>query len=515
MGRAHIAVSAKKVEACAEQVLANPTHAPGQDTSYVIERQRRRGKLTARRRLTLLFDEDTFIEFEVWRAGPSGLTGIISGTGKVDGRPVFAYAQDFTVAGGTVGEKESDQICRLIDRALDAGAPIVAVNDGGGARIQEGVSALDGYGRVFRKQVEASGVVPQISAVFGPCAGGAAYGPALSDVVFMIEDSFLYLTGPKVVAEVTGESPTHHELGGPDVHAAQSGLAAVRAQSEEDALADVRTLLSYLPSHNAEPPMQACRPNREDLRPGLAAIVPADPKVSYDVRDVIHLIVDDGLFFELFEEWAPNVVTCMADLGGVSVGVVANQPSHLAGALDGSASEKAARFVQFCDAFAIPIISIVDVPGFLPGVEAEAQGIIRRGAKLLHAYCDARVPRIQVILRKAFGGAYIVMDSRGVGSDYTVAWPANEIAVMGTEAAIDIVYRRDLEAADAPADLRERLTANYQHLVGGPQAAAERGFVDDVIEPEETRVVLLRALNYLADKHAPPLRQKIRANGPQ
>jgi len=478
-----------------------------------VRRQHSLGKLTARERIALLLDEDSFLELEPYRrhqaTEPNGgrphTDGVITGSGTIDGRRVFVYAQDFTLFGGSLGEAHAAKIHKLLDLAVANGAPVIALNDSGGARIQEGVLALDGYGGIFRRQVDASGVIPQISVILGPCAGGAAYSPALADFTFMVRDtSRMYLTGPDVVEAVSGHRVSHEELGGADVHGTYSGVATVVHDDEESCLDDVRYLVSLLPANYLEPAPETGETGaREDYRPRLADIVPVEPSRPYDMREVIAEVVDDGEFFEIHENWARNVLCALARIDGRVVGLVGNQPAVFAGVLDGPASQKAARFVRFCDAFGIPLVSLVDVPGFLPGVEQERGGIIRQGAQLLHAYCEATVPRIQVILRKAYGGAYIVMDSRSIGADLSLAWPTNQIAVMGAEGAVNVLHRRDLAAAADPAALRAELVAKYTEEYLHPQYAAERGLVDDIIDPAETRAVLARGLAMLRDKRKP------------
>ncbi|HEV2377055.1 MAG TPA: acyl-CoA carboxylase subunit beta [Streptosporangiaceae bacterium] len=489
------------------------------------ERQHTSGKLTARERLDRLLDPASFTELDMFRrsqaAGPFAkdepwTDGVVTGSGTVYGRRVFAYAQDFRIFGGSLGETHAAKIHKVMDLAIAAGAPLIALADSGGARIQEGVTALAGYGGIFLRNVRASGVIPQISVIMGPCAGGAAYSPALTDFVFMVRDtSHMFITGPDVVQAVTGESVSQAELGGAGVHASTSGVATFVHEDEQSCLDDVRYLLSLLPPNNhelppacetADPPDRAC--------PRLADLVPADPKKPYDIREVISEITDFGEFMELHEGWAPNIVCALGRLGGRTVGVVANQPLVLAGVLDIRASEKAARFIQFCDAFNIPLVSLVDVPGFLPGLAQEHGGIIRHGAKLLFAYCAATVPRVQVILRKAYGGAYIVMDSRSVGADLSFAWPGNEIAVMGAEAAVGVLHRRDLAAASDPGRLRAQLAAAYKERLMHPYYAAERGLVDDVIDPRETRTMLVRALDLLSGKRRPEAVPRKHGNQP-
>jgi methylmalonyl-CoA decarboxylase subunit alpha len=486
---------------------------------------RAKGKLTVRERLALLFDEGTFREIELFRrhrATGFGLEdqrpptdGVVTGWGEVLGRKVFAYAHDFRIFGGSLGEAHAEKIHKIMDLATSAGAPLVSLCDGAGARIQEGVTALAGYGGIFRRNVAASGVIPQISVMLGPCAGGATYSPALTDFVFMVRGiSQMYITGPDVVQSVTGENITHEELGGAQVHAAVSGAATVICDDEEDCLAEVRYLISLLPSNNQEQPPVA-RPTDPAGRrnEALLSLVPADPGQSYDMRAVIDEIIDDADLFELHESWARNIICGLGRLDGHVVGIVANQPLWLAGVLDIHASEKAARFVQTCDAFSIPLVTLVDVPGFLPGTDQEHGGIIRHGAKLLHAYCAATVPRVQVILRKAYGGAYIVMDSRSIGADLSFAWPTNEIAVMGAEGAASVVFRREIAAAEDPEAVRAQRIKEYRQELMHPYHAAERGLVDDIIDPAETRSVLADALAMLRAKSSPlPLRK--RANPP-
>ncbi|MFG2877393.1 acyl-CoA carboxylase subunit beta [Streptomyces sp. NPDC048337] len=485
--------------------------ADGTDPS-ATERQHARGKLTARERLDLLFDKDSFCEVEplrVHRATGFGLEhkrpytdGVVTGWGTVEGRTVFAYAHDFRIFGGALGEAHAEKIHKVMDLAEAAGAPLVALCDGAGARIQEGVTALAGYGGIFRRNVRMSGVVPQISVMLGPCAGGAAYSPALTDFVFMVRGiSQMFITGPDVVRAVTGEEISQDGLGGADVHGGTTGVAAFVHDDEESCLLEVRHLLSLLPANNRElPPREWTNDPANRRTESLADLVPADPARSYDIRDVIAEIVDDGDWTEIHAQWAQNVVCALARLDGHTVGIVANQPAHLAGVLDINASEKAARFVRTCDAFSIPLVTLLDVPGFLPGADQEHGGIIRHGAKLLYAYCDATVPRVQLILRKAYGGAYIVMDSRSIGADLSFAWPTNEIAVMGAEGAANVVFRREIAAADDPEATRQRLIEEYREQLMHPYYAAERGLVDDVIDPAETRAVLIRSLSMLRSK---------------
>ncbi|MEU7147199.1 acyl-CoA carboxylase subunit beta [Streptomyces sp. NPDC039022] len=490
------------------------------------ERQHDKGKLTARERIELILDKGSFTEVEPLRrhrASGFGLEtkrpytdGVVTGWGTVDGRTVFVYAHDFRIFGGALGEAHAQKIHKIMDMAIAAGAPLVSLNDGAGARIQEGVSALSGYGGIFRRNTRASGVIPQISVMLGPCAGGAAYSPALTDFVFAVRDiSQMFITGPDVVQAVTGEQVSQNGLGGADVHGEISGVAHFVHDDEESCLADVRYLLSLLPSNNQEMPPAMPGADPAD-RPcdALTSIVPLEAGRSYDVREVIEELVDDGEHMEVHTSWAPNLVCTLARLAGETVGIIANQPAAMAGVLDIKASEKGARFVQFCDAFNIPLVTLVDVPGFLPGVGQEHEGIIRRGAKLLYAYCNATVPRISVVLRKAYGGAYIVMDSRSIGADIALAWPGNEIAVMGAEGAANVIFRREISAARDPEETRRQKIEEYKRELVHPFYAAERGLVDDVIDPRETRSALVRSLAMLRRKDSDLPRRK-HGNPPQ
>ncbi|WP_352302994.1 acyl-CoA carboxylase subunit beta [Kineosporia sp. NBRC 101731] len=490
------------------------------------ERQRSKGKLTPYERIELLLDEESFTEIEPLRrhrATGFGLEdrrphtdGVVTGWGTIEGRTVFVYAHDFRIFGGALGEAHAQKIHKVMDLALSAGAPLVSLNDGAGARIQEGVTALAGYGGIFVRNTRASGVIPQISVMLGPCAGGAAYSPALTDFVFMVRDtSQMFITGPDVVQAVTGEQETLDGLGGADVHAGTSGVAHFVYEDEESCLADVRYLVSMLPQNNRElPPVTPTDDPADRSGDGLMDLVPTDPNRAYDMTEVIGQVVDDGEFFEVHEAWAQNVICALARLDGHVVGIVANQPSRLAGALDIQASEKAARFVQFCDAFNIPLVTLVDVPGFLPGVQQEHSGIIRHGAKLLYAYCNATVPRISLVLRKAYGGAYIVMDSRSIGADLALAWPTNEIAVMGAEGAANVIFRHEIKAAGDPVATAARMAKEYRTALMHPYYAAERGLVDDVIDPADTRRTLIRSLDMLRQKHA-ELPSRKHGNPPQ
>ncbi|MGZ3116036.1 acyl-CoA carboxylase subunit beta [Streptomyces sp. H62] len=495
-----------------EELLHLRQAARGGPSAAATRAQHERGKLTVHERLELLFDQGTFTEIEGLRrhrATGFGLEdrrphtdGVVTGWGRVHGRTVFAYAHDFRIFGGSLGESHAEKIHKIMDMAEAAGAPLVSLNDGAGARIQEGVSALAGYGGIFRRNVRASGVIPQISVMLGPCAGGATYSPALTDFVFMVRGiSQMFITGPDVVETVTGEKVSQEQLGGADLHAAMSGAAAFAYDDEESCLEDVRYLLSLLPSNNREAPPSAGPAARlPALDEELLHLVPADPNQPYDMREVIARLVDDAEYLEVHERWAPNLLCVLARIDGQTVGLVANQPRHLAGVLDIEASQKGAAFIQTCDAFNIPLVTLVDVPGFLPGTDQEHGGIIRHGAKLLYAYCNATVPRVQVILRKAYGGAYIVMDSRSIGCDLSYAWPTNEIAVMGAEGAVNVIHRRAVAAAPDPQATRRALTDEYREALMHPYYAAERGLVDDVIDPRTTRSVLAEALRMLRTK---------------
>jgi acetyl-CoA carboxylase carboxyltransferase component len=479
------------------------------------EAQRARGKLTVRERLELLLDADSFAEIgSIRRHRASGLglehhrpytDGVVTGHGTIEGRTVFVFAHDFRIFGGSLGEEHAKKIHRIMDMAEAARAPLISLNDGAGARIQEGVMALAGYGGIFRRNVRSSGVIPQISVMLGPCAGGAAYSPALTDFVFMVRGiSQMFITGPDVVQAVTGESVSHEDLGGGHVHASCSGVATFVYDDELSCLEAVRYLVSLLPSNNQElPPMVASTDPGDRPCEKLLELVAADPARAYDMRAVLGEVVDDGYFFELHEGWATNIICGLARIDGHVVGIVANQPMSLAGVLDINASEKAARFVQTCDAFNIPLVSLVDVPGFLPGTDQEHRGVIRHGAKLLYAYCNATVPRIQVILRKAYGGAYIVMDSLPIGADLSFAWPINEIAVMGADGAANIIFRKEIAAASDPAARRIELIEEYRTALMHPYYAAERGLVDDIIEPQHTRATLSMSLAMLRAKQVP------------
>ncbi|GAB4444349.1 MAG: acyl-CoA carboxylase subunit beta [Anaerolineae bacterium] len=478
-----------------------------------VQRQHEKGKLTARERLEILLDSGSFHEIDAFvtqREVNFGMDrpenkilsdSVVTGWGTVDGRLVYVFSQVFTVFGGSLSEVHAEKICKIMNMAMKVGAPVIGLNDSGGARIQEGVVSLAGYADVFLLNTMASGVIPQISAIMGPCAGGAVYSPALTDFIFMVKGtSHMFVTGPDVIKAVTREDVTFEELGGAMTHNTQSGVSHVAADNEEDCLFLIRELVSYLPANNMEDPPY--RPTRDDplrTEDALNTIVP-DPNKPYDIKEVIRLVVDDGDFFEIHEHYAQNIVVGFARLGGHVVGIVANQPAVLAGVLDINASVKGARFVRFCDCFNIPIVTFEDVPGFLPGVGQEHGGIIRHGAKLLFAYCEATVPKITVITRKAYGGAYCVMNSKHIRGDLILAWPTAEIAVMGPEGAVNIIFRRELAEAEDPDARRDALVAEYRAKFANPYVAAGRGYVDDVIEPSDTRPRLISALEMLRDK---------------
>lgn len=488
------------------------------------QRQRARNKLTPRERIDLLLDEDSFVELDIFRrrgtrdgapADEPYTAGVVSGSGTINGRTVYVYAQDFRINGGALDRVQAAKIHKVQDLALQTGSPIIALNDGGGARIQDGVAALAGYGGVFRRNVAASGVIPQISVILGPCAGGAAYSPALTDFVFVVSGvSYMFLTGPDVVRQVTAAEVTMEELGGAQMHASTAGTATFLADDEPTCLEEVRYLVGLLPSNWLEsaPSYEVTDPTGRPCEK-LLEIVPTDPSIPYDMREVIEELVDDGEYMELHAHWAQNVVCALARIGGRSVGIVGNQPIVSAGVLDIDASDKAARFVRTCDSFGLPIVSLVDVPGFLPGLDQEHAGIIRHGAKLLFAYCEATVPRVQIILRKAYGGAYIVMDSRSIGSDISYAWPTNEVAVMGAAGAVSIIHGREIAASDDPEGLRESLIKAYEAEMLNPLLAAEQGFVDDVIDPATTRMAIARALETLSNKR-PSIVERRHGNPP-
>ncbi len=477
-----------------------------------IERQHAKGKLTARERIELLLDRGSFRElgmFVTHRATEFGMAkrkylgdSVVTGYGTIDGRLVYIFSQDFTVIGGTLGEVHGEKICKVMDLAMRDGAPIIGLNDSGGARIQEGVVALGAYGEVFLRNTLASGLIPQISVIMGPCAGGAVYSPAITDFVIMVKGtSYMFITGPDVIKAVTREEVTFEELGGAVAHSVKSGVAHFAAEDEEDAFFILRKLLSYIPQNNMEdPPFFETGDDPMRMEEELNTIIPDSPTKPYDMKEVIRRIVDEGDFFEVHEHYARNIIVGFARLGGYSVGIVANQPMVLAGVLDIDASWKGARFVRFCDCFNIPIITFEDVPGFLPGVSQEHGGIIRHGAKLIYAYAEATVPRITVITRKAYGGAYVVMSSKHLRGDIVFAWPSAEIAVMGPEGAVNIIFRKELSATDDPKAMRERLIAEYREKFANPYVAASHGYIDDIIEPRETRPRLIEALRMLENK---------------
>jgi acetyl-CoA carboxylase carboxyltransferase component len=473
------------------------------------QRQHDRGKMLARERVEYLLDDGTFHELDLLARSRSPeaperpyTDGVITGWGTIDGRKVFVFSQDFTLFGGALGEVFAEKIHKVMDLALKVGAPVVGINDGAGARIQEGVVSLDSYGGIFFRNVQASGVTPQISVIMGPCAGGAVYSPAMTDFVFMVQDtSYMFITGPDVVKTVTGEDVTQQELGGAITHASKSGVCQFTAPDDTACLDDVRYLLSFLPSNNLEePPRVACTDDPERRTPELYDLMPATSNHPYDMKQVIGAVVDDGELFEYAPLWARNIVCGFARLDGQPVGIVGNQPMVLAGVLDIESSEKAARFVRTCDSFNIPLVTFVDVPGFLPGVDQEHGGIIRHGAKLLYAYCESTVPRIQIVTRKAYGGAYVVMNSKSIGADLAFAWPSAELAVMGPQGAVEIVYRRELQNAADPVARRAELVDEYTERHANPYEAAERGYVDDVIDPAETRSKLIAGLAMLRSK---------------
>ena len=476
-----------------------------------IEVQHKKGRLTARERIDLLMDKGSFREVDAFvqhRTHDFGLDkqkymgdSVVTGWGTVEGRLAYVFSQDFTVFGGSLGEVHAEKICKIMDMAMKNGAPVIGLNDSGGARIQEGVVALGGYADIFLRNTMASGVIPQISAIMGPCAGGAVYSPALTDFIFMTRGtSYMFVTGPDVVKTVTHEEVTQEELGGAGVHSETSGVCHVAADSEADTLYLIRKMLGYLPQNNMEDPPFVAGDDPLRMDESLNTLVPDDANKPYDIKEVITRIMDNGQFFEIHENYAQNIVVGFARLGGHSVGIVANQPAVLAGVLDIDASEKGARFVRFCDSFNIPIITFEDVPGFLPGTFQEHHGIIRSGAKLLYAYCEATVPKLTVVTRKAYGGAYCVMSSKHIRSDVNLAWPSSEIAVMGPDGAVNIIFRKELAEAKDPVARKAELVADYREKFASPYVAAEYGFIDDVIEPKETRPRLINALEMLANK---------------
>ncbi len=477
-----------------------------------IERQHERGKLTARERIEKLVDPGSFRELDMFvthRATGFGVEkqkylgdSVVTGWGYINGRLVYIFSQDFTVFGGSLSEVHAEKICKIMDLAMKNGAPIIGLNDSGGARIQEGVVSLAGYAYIFLRNVLASGVVPQISAIMGPCAGGAVYSPAMTDFILMTKgSSHMFITGPEVIKAATHEEVTFEELGGAMTHASKSGVAHFAAENEEHCFSLIRRLLSYIPQNNMEDPPFVPTADPEDrMDEALKTIIPDSPTKPYDMKEIIRRVVDNGEFLEVHEHWAQNIIVGFARLGGFSVGIVAQQPLVLAGVLDIDSSRKGARFVRFCDAFNIPIVTFVDVPGFLPGVDQEHRGIIVNGAKLLYAYCEATVPKVTVITRKAYGGAYDVMSSKHIRGDISYAWPTAEIAVMGPEGAVNIIFRKEIAGAENPEAERERLVQEYRAQFANPYVAAARGYIDDVIEPQETRPRLIEALKMLQNK---------------
>jgi len=477
-----------------------------------IKRQHEAGRNTARERLDILLDPGSFREldsFVTHRSRDFGLDkqkvygdSVVTGWGTINGRLVYVYSQDFTVMGGSLSEVHAEKIIKVMEMALKTGAPLIGLNDSGGARIQEGVISLGGYADIFLRNTLASGVIPQLSVIMGPCAGGAVYSPALTDFIFMVKDtSYMFITGPEVVKQVTHEDVSFEDLGGASVHASKSGVCHVVGENETQTLLLVREMMSYVPQNNMEdPPFVPTKddPLRADV--DLDSIIPENPNKPYDIKDVIHRVVDDGVFYEMQPEYAANIVVGFARLGGHSIGIVANQPMVLAGVLDINASNKAARFIRFCDCFNIPIITFVDVPGYMPGTAQEHNGIIMSGAKLVYAYCEATVPKLTVTTRKAYGGAYCVMSSKHIRGDLNLAWPTAEIAVMGPEGAVEIIYRRDLKESDDAPSLKTQLANDYREKLANPYIAAERGYIDDVIEPRETRARLINGLEVFQNK---------------
>lgn len=477
-----------------------------------IDAQHKKGKLTARERLDLLLDEGSFEEFDMFvqhRCRDFGLEnerylgdGVVTGCGTIDGRLVFVFSQDFTVFGGSLSETHAEKICKIMDTALKVGAPVIGLNDSGGARIQEGVESLGGYADIFLRNTLVSGVIPQISVILGPCAGGAVYSPAITDFIFMVKHTaYMFVTGPNVVKTVTHEDVTYEDLGGADVHATKSGVAQFISENEVETINLVRKLFAFIPQNNMEdPPVVECTDPVDRTDEELNFLVPENPNKPYDIRDVIKRVVDHGEFLEVHEHYAPNLVVGFARLGGKSVGVVGNQPAVLAGVLDINSSLKGARFIRFCDAFNIPLITFEDVPGFLPGTAQEFGGIIKHGAKLLYAYCEATVPKLTVITRKAYGGAYDVMSSKHVRGDVNYAWPTAEIAVMGPKGAVEIIFKKEIADAKDAEKAVDKKVEEFREKFANPYIAAERGFLDDVIEPKTTRPRLIRALNMLDNK---------------
>ena len=477
-----------------------------------VEAQHKRGKLTARERISLLLDEGTFEELDplvLHRSTDFGLNNqqylgdaVVTGYGEVNGRLIFVYAQDFTVLGGSLSEVVANKICKVMDKALESGAPIIGLIDSGGARIQEGIDSLSGYGSIFHRNVMCSGVIPQISVMMGPAAGGATYSPALTDFIFMVEGlGQMYITGPDVIKAVTSEEISHEDLGGSQTHTAKSGVAHFGEETEESCIARVQELLSYLPQNNMETsPVFPTEDSAKRYSETLNNLIPDDPNQPYDMLEVINTVIDDGNFLQVHKEFAPNILVGFARFDGKSVGIVAQQPNQFAGVLDIDASVKAARFVRFCDAFNIPLVTFVDVPGFMPGSSQEYGGIIRHGAKLIFAYAEATVPKISILTRKAYGGAYIVMSSKNLKGDVNYSWPTGEVAVMGAEGAVNIIHRSKLKESEDPQKLTEELVSEYKENLMNPYVAASRGMIDDVIEPSQTRIKIIRSLKMLANK---------------
>jgi len=502
----------KKTNERLEDLKQRKDEAHGTGNEARVEQQHAKGKLTARERISLLLDPGTFEEidpFVVHRSSQFGIAerkypgdSVVTGYGKIHGRTAYVYSQDFTVFGGSLSEVTAEKICKIMDMAMRNGAPIIGIADSGGARIQEGVASLAGYGEIFMRNTLASGVVPQISAILGPSAGGAVYSPAITDFTLMVRGiSMMFITGPEVVKAVTGEDISQEELGGAESHAALSGVSHFTLESEEECMDTIRHLMSFLPQNNLDDPPMADQDDDPDrIDEDLRAIVPDDSNRAYDMLEIITRVIDNGEFLDIQRDFAPNIIIGYGRLAGRPVGIVAQQPAYLAGVIDIHASVKAARFVRFCDAFNIPIVTFVDVPGYMPGKDQEHRGIIRQGAKLLYAYAEATVPKLTVVTRKAYGGAYIVMGSKHLRADVHFAWPTAEIAVMGPDAAVNIIHRRRLAEAEDPDALRAELIEEYKENFANPYAAAERGFIDDVIDPAETRPKLIRALDMLQNK---------------
>lgn len=477
-----------------------------------IEKQHAKGKLTARERIDILADKGTFREIDMFvthRSFDFGMDkakilgdGVVIGYCKIDGRPVFIFSQDFTVFGGSLSKAHGEKICKIMDMAMKVGAPVIGLNDSGGARVQEGVVSLGAYADIFLRNTLASGVIPQISCIMGPCAGGAVYSPAITDFTLMVRNtSYMFVTGPKVVKTVTHEEITSEELGGADTHASRSGVAHFACENEVEALDTLRKLVSYMPQNNMEdPPRIECSDPIDRADPKLDTIIPDNPNKPYRMKDIIEMVVDEGSFLEVHRDFAPNIIVGFARLDGRSIGVIANEPAHLAGVLDIDSSRKGARFIRFCDAFNIPLVTFEDVPGFLPGTDQEWRGIIVNGAKLLYAYCEATVPKVTVITRKAYGGAYDVMNSKHIRGDLNYAWPSAEIAVMGPKGAVEIIFNKEIASADDPAAMEAQKTAEYTEKFANPYSAAARGYIDEIIEPGKTRRKLIEALELLQNK---------------